>query len=231
MSPALGEKIAIPSPESTDKISSCFNGDWLRGYVRGKLRNDPVYAESAAIIAAFPAPILDIGCGPGLLAHYLNACGIQVPYHGLDTDRRKIDSARAAATGLENVCFEQADCLPLPAWQGHVMMIDVLHYLDAGKQALLLHAAISRIAPGASLTIRTVIRDRSWRFHVTRVEETFIRSSRWIQGGVKHYPRIDELMRPLEDAGLAAETLPMFGYTPFNSYLLVARREPVPAAT
>ena len=224
MSPAPGERTATPSPESIGKISSCFNGHWLRGYVRGKLRNDPVYTEAAAIIAAFPAPVLDIGCGPGLLAHYLNACGIQVPYHGLDSDKRKIASARTAASGLTNACFEQADCLPLPAWQGHVMMLDVLHYLDAGKQTLLLRAAISRIAPGASLTIRTVIRDRSWRFHVTRIEEAFIRSSRWIRGGVKHYPQVDELLLPLEDAGLAAETLPMFGHTPFNSHLIRATR-------
>ena len=103
-------------------------------------------------------------------------------------------------------------------------MFDVLHYLDSEKQALLLHAAMPRVTPGASLTIRTVIRDRSWRFHVTRVEETIIRSSRWIRGGVKHYPRIEELTRPLEDAGLAAEMLPMFGHTPFNSHMTRATR-------
>jgi 2-polyprenyl-3-methyl-5-hydroxy-6-metoxy-1,4-benzoquinol methylase len=224
MSPAVDGEMTDPSRESIGKISSNFNGHWLQGYVRGKLRNDPVYAKSAAIIAAFPAPVLDIGCGPGLLAHYLNACCIQVPYRGLDADKRKIDSARAAATGLANVCFEQADCLPLPNWQGHVTMLDVLHYLDAEKQTLLLRAAISRIAPGASLTIRTVIRDRSWRFLVTRVEEAVIRGSRWIPGGVKHYPRIGELMRPLEDAGLVAETLPMFGHTPFHSHMIRATR-------
>ncbi len=223
MSPLTDRAIDI-YPESIGKISSNFDGHWLRGYVRGKLRNDPVYAESAAIVAAFPAPVLDIGCGPGLLAHYLDACDIQVPYHGLDADERKITSARAAGSGLANACFEQADCLPLPDWRGHVMMLDMLHYLDTEKQTLLVRTAISRIAPGASLTIRTVIRDRSWRFHVTRVEEAVIRSSRWIRGGVQHYPRIDELSRPLDDAGLAVETLPMFGHTPFNSHLIRATR-------
>lgn len=223
MNPALNKEATLPR-ESRHDIAHRYQGHWLQGYVRGKLRSDPAYAETAAIVAACPAPVLDVGCGPGLLAHYLDACGIDVPYHGLDTDKRKITRAREAAGGLGRVGFEQADCLNLPEWQGHVILLDALHYLDGEKQARLLHAAPPRVAPGASLVIRTVLRERSWRFRATQAEEAFIRGSRWIRGGVKHYPRIGELLAPLQDAGLAVETYPMFGHTPFNSHLILATR-------
>ena len=214
-----------PQPTKTYRdISNLYKGRWLRGYVDGKLRSDPVYAATAAIIAAHPAPVLDVGCGPGLLAHYLDARGIDVPYHGVDTDARKIAHARKAAQRLPGARFEQADCLNLPEWQGHVMLLDMLHYLDEYKQAQLLNAAIARLAPGASLVIRTVIRDHSWRFRMTQAEEAIIRGSRWIRGGVKHYPRIDDLLLPLRSAGLSVDRAPMFGHTPFNSFLIHAAR-------
>ena len=40
----------------------------------------------------------------------------------------------------------------------------------------------------------------------------------------KHYPTIDELRARFDAAGLAAEITPWFGNTPFNNWLLVARR-------
>ena len=206
------------------EISLRYKSRWLQGYVRGKLRNDPVYPEAIRIVLAFPAPVLDIGCGPGLLAHYLTVSGADIPYSGMDVDARKITSANESIRGLGNIRFEHGDCLPLPAWQGHVAMLDMLHYLDAEKQSQLLRAAISRITPGASLIIRTVLRDNSWRFRTTQIEETFIRRTRWIRDGVKHYPRMDEITQLMGDAGLIAETAPLFGHTPFNSYLIRGRR-------
>ena len=208
------------------EISLRYRGRWLQGYVRGKLRSDPVYLETIGVVGAFPAPVLDIGCGPGLLAHCLNACGVDVPYTGLDADSRKISSAKESIRELASVRFEHADCLLLPDWQGHVALLDVLHYLDAETQMRLLDEAIPRIAPGASLIIRTVLRDRSWRFRATQAEELFIRGSRWIRGGVKHYPRAEELLSPLRDAGLSVAMPSLFGHTPFNSFLVRATRLP-----
>ncbi|MGA7966655.1 MAG: hypothetical protein WCB49_12370 [Gammaproteobacteria bacterium] len=79
------------------------------------------------------------------------------------------------------------------------------------------------------MIIRTVLRDRSWRFAVTRAEEFFIRRSRWIRYGVRDYPSLETRQGALPDSGLSIHTTPLFGRTPFNSYLLIARREPTPA--
>lgn len=205
-------------------ISRRYNGRWLRGYARGKLRSDPVYAATAREIAAHPAPVLDIGCGIGLLAQYLHAAGCHVPYLGVDEDERKIRCAQHALPDTPGTRFEQASCTALAPWQGHVAILDVLHYLDSGVQYDLLCAAAARVSPGAALIIRTVLRDRSWRFAATRAEEFIIRRSRWIRYGVRAYPSLDTLHAALAASGLIIHTAPLFGHTPFNSYLLIARR-------
>jgi|GEM_PF-206977 len=221
----------LPDSEQLRGIARRYPGRWLQGYARGKLRSDPVYAAAAAEISAHPAPVLDVGCGIGLLVHYLRASNCRVPYLGLDVDERKIRSARYAMPSLAGPRFEIGSCEALMPWQGHVVILDVLHYLDARVQNNLLLAAATRVAPGAALIIRTVLRDRSWRFAVTRAEEFFIHYSRWIPGGVRDYPSLETLHAALADSGLVIETTPLHDHTPFNSYLLVARREPAPAAT
>ena len=68
-----------------------------------------------------------------------------------------------------------------------------------------------------------LIQVANWRFHATRVEEFFLRTSGWIPGGAQHYPSAGELRAPLQDAGLHVHIEPLRGRTPFNSYLIVAR--------
>ncbi|HEX5340494.1 MAG TPA: class I SAM-dependent methyltransferase, partial [Gammaproteobacteria bacterium] len=168
--------------------------------------------------------VLDVGCGIGLFAHYLRATGCDAGYLGIDLDAHKIQLAQRAAQGSHGIRFEHASCETLPAWHGHVVILDTLHYLAADTQHELLRAAAARIAPGAALIVRSVLRDASWRFGITRLEESFMRSIRWMRYRVQHYPEFDELETPLRAAGLTVEIQPLWGRTPFNSYLIVARR-------
>lgn len=206
-------------------VSRRYPGRWLQGYVRGKLKTDPVYAAAAGEILAWRVPVLDVGCGIGLFAHYLHNVDCKVDYLGIDLDARKIQIAQHAAGGNNAMQFLHASCEKLPAWHGHVVILDTLHYLAAATQQELLRAAASRVAPGAALIIRSVLRDNSWRFGVTRVEELFMRSVHWMRYGVQHYPSAGELEGPLADAGLRLEITPLWGRTPFNSYLMIARRD------
>lgn len=195
-------------------------------YVRGKLASDPVYAASAAVFADNPLPLLDIGCGIGLLGQYLHACGHAAPYLGLDHDERKIAAGQGAArrAGLADaIQLRCTDAHDLPPMQGHVALLDVLHYLPAPAQLTLLQQAVRHLAPQGRLIIRNVLREANWRFHATRVEEFFLRVSGWIPGGAQHYPDADEVRRPLEAAGLAVRIQSLRGHTPFNSYLVVAQ--------
>lgn len=198
-----------------------------RMYVRVKLSIDPVYAAAAEVLAGSTLPLLDIGCGMGLLGQYLAAGGMRSPYLGLDHDERKIKAGRSAirrAVLGQHIVLKHADVAELPATQGHVALLDVLHYLPVDRQLILLRDAAARVAPGGCLIIRNVLREPNWRFHATRVEEYFLAASGWIPGGAQHYPSADELRGPLQDAGLTVRIEPLRGRTPYNSYLIVARR-------
>jgi 2-polyprenyl-3-methyl-5-hydroxy-6-metoxy-1,4-benzoquinol methylase len=214
---------------SRQRIADYYDGSFQRGYVRGKLASDPVYAAAAEAIDGSALPLIDIGCGIGLLGLYLHAHGTLPRYVGLDHDERKIRAGQAAArrAGLEQAMqLLIADASALPELHGHVALLDMLHYLPKDAQSALLDACLQRVAPGGALVIRSVLRDDSWRFQATRAEEVWLRLSGRIRGGAKHYPRAEELLAPLEAAGLAVTLAPLFGRTPFNSYLLVARRPP-----
>ena len=227
--PTTGESPAANTPRPLDRdtirlIASRFPGRWLQGYVRGKLRSDPVYAAAAREVLAAPAPVLDVGCGIGLLGHYLRASGCNTDYLGLDLDAEKISIAKRAATQSHGLRFVAGSCDTLPPWQGHVVLLDILHYLSAEQQQAILRAAAERVAPGASLIVRNVLRDDSWRFAITRFEELFMRSIRWMRYGVQHYPDAESLREPLAATGLNVNVQPLWAGTPFNSYLLIARR-------
>src|SRR6185436_15470355 len=66
-------------------------------YSLSKLALDPLYDSVPDAFKDARAPILDLGCGIGLLLHCLRAYGSRSPYVGVDTDAAKIDAARAAS--------------------------------------------------------------------------------------------------------------------------------------
>jgi len=208
-------------------IAGCYQKAGHRLHARWKLANDPVYAATAGELGESALPLLDIGCGLGLLGHYLNAHHHLPRYVGLDRDARKILAAIAAADRaglLPRMQLGTTDVPALPSLQGHVALLDVLHYLTAEQQQTLLAAAIAHLAPTGRLIIRNVLREPNWRFHATRVEEFFLRYSGWIPGGAQYYPTAEELRTPLEQAGLRVRIRSLRGHTPYNSYLIVAQR-------
>jgi len=206
------------------QIANCYRTRAQRGYAYGKLSGDPVYGMTASLFAEQALPVLDIGCGMGLLGHFLHACGYHQRYLGLDHDERKIAAGNHAIqrAGLDAVMSLQlGDAADIPPVLGHVALLDVLHYLPAERQHALLLAAARQLAPNGSLVIRSVLKAPHWRFQITRVSEFFLHSSGWIRGGAKHYPSAAELTGVLEQAGLDVQVKPLHGRTPFNSYVIV----------
>ena len=212
---------------SRQHIASHYNGHLRRCYVQAKLATDPVYAATAAALAGSALPVLDIGCGIGLLGQYLHMQGHAPAYLGLDHDPRKVLAGQRAAQRIGQLAAIElrcADAHDLPSMQGDVTVLDVLHYLSAADQLSLLQLAARYLAPRGKLIIRNVLREPNWRFHATRIEEFFLQASGWIRGGPQHYPTDAELRAPLERAGLDVSIKPLRGRTPFNSYLIVAQR-------
>ena len=207
-----------------DTLASRFSSRFLQGYVRSKVSSDPVYAAAWARLEGHPHPIVDVGCGIGLLSFYLREHGFTPDILGIDHDVRKIDAARAIAASYRGLRFEIADArTDLP--DGHsVLMLDLLHYFQPSVQQELLAAAAKVIPPGGLLMIRDAVRDDSWRYRVTYLQESFSRIVRWLRAERLSFPDRDAIVGTMTAHGFDAEVVPMWGRTPFNNYLFVFRR-------
>lgn len=196
-------------------------------YTRAKLASDPLYPGVAEALRGTTAPLLDLGCGLGLLAHTLRADGIALPYRGVDIDAGKIARARdvAVRAGLADVAFEAVDLTrAMPAHRGSVAILDVLQYVDAAAQAAILDAAMAMLSADGRLVLRTGLDDGGARHRFTDLADRFGRLAGWMYSAPRRYPRADELRARFEAAGLAAEFMPLYGDTPFNNWRIVVRR-------
>ena len=200
---------------------------WYHYYARIKLASDPLYPGVVAALRGSDAPLLDLGCGAGLLAHALRDGGLAMPYRGVDNDAGKIEVARYAAgrAQLQGTQFEVIDLAAgLPRHAGSVAILDVLQYLSDDAQNRTLDAAIAMLVPGARLVIRTGLDDGGGRARISRRLDQFAHRFGWMNSAPRHYPQADALRTRLQRAGLDAEFTPMSGRTPFNNWLVVATR-------
>ncbi len=212
----IGERIAERFPP----------GRWRRGYIRGKVASDPAYEAVWEAVRGTSLPLWDGGCGFGLLAFYLREKGYTAPVLGTDLAEDKIEmGTRVAAKHYPSVTL-RAESVENPPrdFAGHIALLDVLHYLPHDAQRRLLHTIIAMLPPGGKCLIRFTARDRSWRYAVTMLEEIAIRGIGWIRGGRICFPTVEEVVAPIREAGMEYDVRSLWGRTPFNSYLLTARR-------
>ena len=200
---------------------------WDYYYVRSKLASDPLYPGVLQALRGSSAPVLDLGCGLGLLAHALRHDGQSLRYHGVDNDAAKIRRAQRAAakTGLPSARFEFADLAhALPTHRGSVTILDVLQYLPAPAQQRLLEDVVAMLEPGARLVIRTGLVDGSRRGRISRITDHAANLVGWMQSAPRCYPDAGQLRAALEGAGLQVAITPLYGRTPFNNWLVVAEQ-------
>lgn len=209
--------------EAIERIARLYRGRWTQGYARGKLRGDPVYDAAFEVLKDSPLPVLDVGCGMGLFEACVRERGGAMPMAGFDFDERKIAHAQQVAAHYADLAFHAADAARETAHRGNVVIFDVLHYLDAARQAELLARVAAMIPSGGCCVIRETPSDGSWRFRVTLAEERLLVAIRWMKPGTRHFSTVDEVCAPFRARGFSCEVRPLWGRTPFNSHLFVFR--------
>jgi SAM-dependent methyltransferase len=205
----------VTTADVASTIAARYPSAFLRAYVRAKVRIDPVYAAVFERLRDNNDPLLDVGCGVGILAAYLRMRGFVAPIRGIDHDERKV---AVAARVVHDATFEVADARSAIASGGTIVLLDLLHYFRSGDQAAILAAA----ANATTVIVRDAVRDGSWRYRLTYAQETFSRAVHWLRAERLHFQTREEIMRPF--VNFQAEVVPLYGRTPFNNYLFVFRR-------
>jgi SAM-dependent methyltransferase len=214
--------------ELSNRIAALFPGRTLQGYVRWKVRIDPIYAGVLDVLRGVQTPLLDVGCGIGLLGLYLREHGFTAPIAGIDFDDRKIAVGQNAARHYAGYTLRVGDArAPMPP--GHsIVILDILHYFDSASQQRILANAAQAVPAGGIVVIRQPLKDASWRYRLTKLVDAIGRGIRWMRAENLNYPTREEIVCAFADCD--ADIRPLWGATPYNTYLLVFRKRATPAA-
>lgn len=204
---------------SRDDVAAKYPTRFLRAYVRSKLARDPVYEAVLEHVRGVDAPLLDVGCGVGVLEMFLRARGVTVPIVALDADAEKIAVARGL--GLD-AAFDVGNALALPPFRGTVVILDLLHYLTHDERQRVLAQAVERSS--GLVIVRDAVRDGTMRYRLTVAEEMFARAVGWLRVPRLNFPSVEELVSPFHAAGFEVSVAPLWGRMPLNNYLFVFSR-------
>lgn len=216
------------SSQIAEKISALGTSLWMRHYTSCKLRTDPLYGGVYGELKTSALPLLDIGCGIGILAMYLRERGWSNAITGFDYDASKVRHARSMveAGAYADIQLSQQDARrQLPEHHGDVAILDILQFFNAEEQSALLKSAAARVAPGGTLIIRSCLAQKSLRFYTTLIGDQFAKLTFWMKSAPVRYPTEYSLRSSLQAEGLEVEISPFWGKTPFSNYLILARRQ------
>jgi predicted exporter/SAM-dependent methyltransferase len=172
--------ISNPTPAQTRRAVSRlyrFQGPYVSQFVYWKMKTDPLFG---AVEKAVPAggEILDVGCGYGLVAHWLTLFTPERRAHGVDFDVEKIRVARVTARSNPRVTFERRDILEWPEYPACdcALLCDVLHYFPRDLKAEVLRKVFAALRPGGCVVIRDAMaREDSGHRAVARAERWAVR--------------------------------------------------------
>lgn len=196
-------------------------------YSLSKLSLDPLYEDVGALLQGHSPPILDVGCGIGLMLHALRGSGVHARYQGVDIDADKIAIARSTVQQEDHgdVHFEVRDLThDFPAHLGSVVLLDVLQYIEPAAQQELITKAARCVSPDGVLVIRGGLDDGSLRAAFTRITDRIGHAIRWMGTSFKAQPKPSQLRAWLQQQGLQAEFRKPPLSAPFNNWLIIARR-------
>jgi SAM-dependent methyltransferase len=231
-------------PRLLDRASAPYRsaGRFAWHFARGKLGHDPVFRHLIAGGLVPPqARVLDIGCGQGLLASLLRACGATrasadwpaawppapagARITGIELMPRDVERARAAlgeGAGTRFVCgdmrtqaFPESDT---------VVILDVLHYVTHAEQESVLARVRDALVPGGRLLLRVGDAASRRRFAISQWVDRVVTRLRGHAVPPVYGRTLAEWTAQLRQLGLKVEARPMSQGTPFANVLLVAQR-------
>ena len=138
-----------------------YQGKFVEQFVHWKLKLDSMFPVLDAVVPR-QGFILDLGCGYGVVTHWLASFTDTRTFLGVDYDEDKIRVAKRSAPEHRRIRFEAGDILDFhyPACDA-VLLLDVLHYWQPEKQQQILHRVRQALRPGGKLILREGARAES----------------------------------------------------------------------
>ena len=144
--------------------------------------------------------LLDVGCGSGLWLTYLALEKPALELHGIDTDPRKIEVARASSqTRIE---LRRGTTSELKALTYDcITILDVLCLMPPETKAAALRDCHAALRPGGTIVVKDADTSPWWKYAPTAIEEALAVHVMRITHGRPHFESLEQLGRGLEAAG------------------------------
>jgi SAM-dependent methyltransferase len=215
------------------------SGRFAYYFARGKLGTDPVFAAvlTQQLLPAAPR-LLDLGCGQGLVAAWLDAanqCHLNghwpeqwaaparpVSIRGIEIDANEVRRAQRALGGV--ALIECADLCSAPLTDSDaILMLDVLHYMDPASQQSLIDRARAALSDDGVLLVRIGNSAGGLRFAWSRWVDAAIWRLRGRRRIELTFRTLTQWTQLLAGAGFAVREIPMTGARSFANVLLLAK--------
>ncbi len=203
-----------------------------------KLAGDPAYGTILTRgLLQGRQRVLDLGCGLGLLAATLRAAercsrrgdwpenwpapcaasirGIELQAATVARARRALGHSAEIVQGDIRVCdFGVADA---------VVILDVLHYIEAGAHRALLQRAQQTLRPAGLLLLRVGDAAGGLRFRISQCWDQAVLLARGCGFRRLHCRSVGQWSALLSECGFESQVISMSAGTPFANVLLCAR--------
>jgi uncharacterized protein (DUF2062 family)/SAM-dependent methyltransferase len=193
-----------------------------RGFVRWKLRLDRIF-EFLAAEDLGSGTVVDLGCGYGMALSFAAFTDRRRRLVGCDLDAHRIAVARQALCGL-NADLRVADVrgFDLPP-AGLILILDVLQYLPADEQVVLLKRCCSALLVEGKLIFRVHDCERGLWSTITTAFDRLIFA--WGRAGVQPLMlSAAEYRGALEEAGMQVEERRFRNRLPLAHILFIAKK-------
>lgn len=214
-------------------------GRFAYEFARGKLAGDPAYrAILERGLLQGRERVLDLGCGLGLLAAVLRAaerCAEDgcwpdgwpaapraLSIRGIELMPRTVERARRALGGAAEIVQGDIRSAEFGAADA-VVILDVLHYIEADAHRGLLARVHAALPPAGLLLLRVADAAAGLRFRCGQCWDQAVMLARgrgWIR---QHCRSLGEWRALLLECGFDSQVMSMREGTPFANVLLCAR--------
>ena len=234
MTPALKRRLVA---EAAGRFRPA--GRFAHHFARGKLGADPIFP---ALLEPNLIPggtrLLDLGCGQGLVAAWLEAAnGIHAAgdwpaalppppslarYHGIERMPAEVRRARLALGPGIDIAEGDLVALPWPA-ADLILLLDVLHYLPPDRQLAVLRRARQHLPADGRLLLRVGDAGATLRHGWSQAVDRVVSRLRGYGDGSLHGRGLDEWAALLTRCDFEFERFAMGGGTGLPNWLFVAQ--------